>query len=105
MSDVTLQEQIDFVDGLITIGGKDNPTVPILKTIAAGLRARLETAPSATETALSQKIEAAKRAKFPGCDYPPNQMFTIATELIGRWPVVKQALERFGAEIEQELTS
>lgn len=105
MSEAPLLEQIELVERLIAMEPKASPSRPIMKTISAGLRARLETAPSAAEVALSAKIDAAKRAKVPGWDYPPSRMITIADELIGRWPVVKQALERFGAEIEQEMTS
>lgn len=103
MSDVPLQDQIDLVERMIVGEPKNSVARPTMKAIAAGLRARLETAPSAAEVALSAKIDAAKRAKPPGFDYPQSRMVTIADELIGRWPVVKQALERFGAEIEGEL--
>ena len=81
--------------------GHGDHLVQIWVSIAKDMRARMESAPSVAETELQRRIDGAIRSKT-ALGYNNGDMRGIAEELIGRWPVVKQALERFGAEIEKE---
>lgn len=75
--------------------------VTILKAIAADLRGRLGNAPSVAEHELERRLSAVERARERGAD-ERGAVIGLGEELVGRWPCVKQALERFGAEVEAE---
>lgn len=91
----TTAEKLDEVERLLRV----DPRNEVLKGIAADLRARLEGSPSAALVTLERVIVAAARAKTP-VGYPHNHLVQVAEHVLGRWSLIKQALERFGAEIE-----
>lgn len=99
---ITLEQKIKFVEGLLIAERRyERSRNPILKAIAADLRARLSGAPSRARVALWKKLETVKRTKVKTQQYDDGQMISLAHEIVGQWPVVDQALERFGAEIEK----
>lgn len=106
----TLDEKIALVEGLIEASRADvrvfgdsmaSRRFALLKSIATDLRGRRGIAASRALYELERRIADAKRKKGPG-GYKPGDVQGLAEELIGRWPTVKQALEKFGAEAEGE---
>jgi len=91
----TIEEKLDEVERLIRV----DPRNDVLKAVAADLRARLDGVPSAALTSLEWKVVGAARART-AVGYPHNHLIGVAEELLGKWPLVKQALEKFGAEVE-----
>lgn len=107
----TLQEKLRVVERLIEdFRFKGRPetntaefrTYEILKSIAADIRGRGESAPGIAEIELERRIARFRQAKTAdGYAIGPTQM--LASEIVARWPTIKQALERYGAleEIER----
>ena len=109
MRAVTLDEKIHLIGRLIGSEKKagNRPAVlEVLGAIHADLEARERHVPSAALVQLDRCINAMNRSKTgtPGVGYAAGPMASVAQEVSVRWPVIQQALERFGAEIEQELT-
>lgn len=109
MTAFTTAEKLAQIEGLIINHrwARADPMVPenrtyeVLKTIAADLRGRLDSAPGEAEHALERRIVAIRMARSRRA--PTNgALVGLAEELIGRWPVVRQALVRFGAMAEEE---
>lgn len=82
--------------------GHNDLDVDILKAVALDLRARLANAPTVALSIIESRVLSAKRARVNGGNYPPGPMIGIAEEIIGRFPVIKQALEMLDAKIEAE---
>lgn len=102
----TLHEQLEEIERLIEAekdkgGVADNISLAIQRSIASDIRARINHDGSVTKAALEQRLHFMRRSKTP-LGYSNGSMVGVAQELIGRWPVVKQALERFGKDIESE---
>ena len=99
----TTQEKLSTVESLIEAFRRiekndDNyHRLQVLGSIASDLRGRLNVAPSVALTELERRITAAIRSKTKH-GYENGAMVGLGEELIGRWPCVKQALEKFGAE-------
>lgn len=74
----------------------EHATFITLKAIAADLRAQEPEAKSTALRELERRIEAVNNAKAHG--YIGGAMIGVGEELIGRWPVVRLALERFEKE-------
>lgn len=109
MRPVTLDEKIHLIGRLIGSEKKsgNRPAVlEVLGAIHADLEARAQHVPSVALVQLDRCITAMNRTKTgtPGIGYAVGPMATVAQEVASRWPVIRQSLERFGAEIEQELT-
>ena len=69
----------------------------ILKAIAADLRARQEITCSQTLGELGRMLERIKSApEVNGYDH--GRLVNMAHFIIGRWPLIQQALENFGEE-------
>jgi len=103
---MTLQDQIDAIDHLINdFRWARNETYCIehdiylaLKEIAKDLRARLPAAPSDALLALQRRIADAAATKGPAMQgFDRSALAGIGEEVIGKWPVIRQALERFGS--------
>lgn len=86
-------------------GSPERQQYDILKAVASDLRGRLEQAPSVSLVQIERSVVALQRARSPGAPYPLGPFVRVGEELIARWPTVKQALERFGAEVEREEVS
>lgn len=102
---VTLDEKISKIGRLIaderrTSGGHKNE---VLSAIYADLTARSEHAPSVAIVELDRRVAIVKHSKIPGEGYGSGQMISLAQEVIARWAVVRQALERFGAAVEEDV--
>lgn len=69
--------------------------VDVLKAIAADLRGRLAGAPSVALVEIERRINSVARSKIRGAGYSDGAMKGLAEEVVCRWPVIKQALERF----------
>lgn len=100
----TTQEKLSVVEGLIEAfrrsGGDSDDNryrLRVMAAIASDLRGRLEQAPNIALTELERRIAAVVRSKTP-LGYGNGPLVGVGEELIGRWPIVKQALERFGAD-------
>jgi len=91
----TLQEKIAAVEWQIR-ETKD----PILKAVAADLRARLGHAPSAAETEITIRLRSVLSSLNKYGAYESGKMIGLANIVISKWQVIQQALERFGSEIE-----
>lgn len=98
---MTTHELLNAVEALIVaerrLTGRKNE---VLCEVAADLRGRLSEAPCMAMLYLDQRLQAMKRSKT-AIGYSEGTMMGVAQELLHRWPVVKQALERFGAKIEE----
>ena len=107
MSESPLAEQIDAVTRLLDDlrwarnepGCIEYRTFEALKTIAKDLRARQPQVPGATLLALRRRLADAAASKT-AFGFEHSALMGIGQETIGRWPVIRQALERFGAEAE-----
>lgn len=96
-SPITTAEKIAFVERLITEErDRTGYRNEILKAICADLRGRLECAPSVALFTLEQRMVALSRQPQ---NNRMNAQIGVAEELVARWPTIKQALERFGAEV------
>lgn len=96
----TIHEQLAVVDRMLINEYRSGTRSDALRAIAADLRARLDGVPSAAATALQQRINVVKASKT-ALGYSDGTMVALAQELIGRWPTVKLALERFETEVSE----
>lgn len=102
---ITIDEKIEIVERFI----RDRKQAPkgtpqdrdrmILCAIASDLSARRATAPSAAEDQIERRLRGVRNAQDRGDDLTGAKI-SLANEVMGRWPVIRQSLERFGAEIE-----
>lgn len=63
-----------------------------LKAIAADVRARMDSAPTVADVELQRRVDAVVASKT-AVGYDGGRLAALATEVLNRWPVVKQALE------------
>ena len=101
---ITLDEKIAKIGRLIqeerkATGNKNE----ILSEIYADLTARSEHAPSVALVELDRRMAIVKHSKIPGQGYGNGQLVSLAQEVVCRWAVVRQALERFGAAVEEDI--
>ena len=82
--------------------GHGDRLAEIWVSVAKDIRARMDQAPNVALAELERRMKAVYRSKT-ALGYSQGALQGVAEELIGRWPVVKQALERFGVEIEKEV--
>lgn len=98
---ITLDDKIREIDRLIVdekrMTGRRNG---ILAAVAADLRARQAGAGSAAIKAIERRIESVDRALDEGRDRT-GPVFGVGEEVIGRWSVLRQALELL-AEVDQD---
>jgi hypothetical protein len=100
----TVEEQLDEVDALIRVFHRGHPSrmsahgVNVLKSIAADLRGRVPDAPEIARSELQRRINDMMRSKTV-LGFERGAMVGLAQELIGRWPTVKVALEKFEKEL------
>ena len=106
---VTLSDQIDAISRLLDDfrwarnepGCIEHQTWQALKEIAKDLRARQPAAPGLALNALQRRIaDAAATKTNGGMGFDPGALAGIGQEVIGRWSVIRQSLEKFGAEVE-----
>lgn len=99
---VTLDEKLHTIGRLIAAEKKsDNrpSMLEVLSAIHADLEARAPLVPSVALVEIDRRIAIMKRSKIPGVGYGNGQMIAVAQEVASRWAVIRQALERFGAEV------
>lgn len=93
----TTHEKLNEVERLIEeerrMTGRRNE---LMRAVAADLRARMDGEPSVALFELERCVAAMKREEGR-----IGFRLRAAQELLARWAVVKQALERFGAEYAQ----
>lgn len=100
------QDKIEAVEALIEAfrhtsrTEEDERRIVVFKAIAADLRARLSTAPSVALHEIERRMTAVRRHPVGSGSARVNAQVGVAEELVGRWPVVKQALEQFAANLE-----
>lgn len=70
----------------------------ILQAIASDLRARQQLPRSQALGALSREIELMKSTAGPTGHYQDVRAIALANVVIGKWPIISQALEQFGEE-------
>lgn len=102
---VSLDEKIHTVGRMIAAEKQAGRSTTVLSAIHADLEARAPHAPSVALVELDRRINIMKRSKIPGVGYGQSQMISVAQEVASRWAVIRQALELYGAEVEQEVTS
>lgn len=71
-----------------------NRTYATLKAIASDLRARLPAAPGEAQRELQRALDDLERSK-DGASFSDGCAQNVAMQIRSRWPVVRQALERF----------
>ena len=98
---ITLQEKIEAVEDVIETL-EEYTSCDVLKAIAKDLRARLDGAPSVAETELGRRINAVEASKAQQAGNLNQRLSALGQEVIARWPVISQALARFGAMAEVE---
>lgn len=104
---ITIQEKLAAVQRLLEDlrHARNDPMLPeyatfhAMRAIASDLMARLPGNPEATRRALGKRIADAVRSRTPD-GYLQSHARGLAEELVGRWPVIEQALERFEREIQ-----
>lgn len=100
----TVEEKLAEVERLIEVNrGND-----VLREVARDLRGRLLTAPSVAIVMLERRLNAVKARSVPavGSGFRMSEALSGAgEELVARWPTIRQALERFGNQLEQETAS
>lgn len=93
---LTDEEQLEVVERLIEqereLGGTYT-TISALRAIAKDIRARLPDGAGRALEALQRAIDVCVATKT-SLGYDSGQIQRVGEELIGRWPVVKLALER-----------
>ena len=105
---ISTQDKIAAVERLIDDlrWSRNDPAVPehatyqALKEIARDLRGRLPEAPGKALLALQRRLADAAASKTV-LGFEQRALMGIGEEVIGRWPTVRQALERFGTEAER----
>lgn len=70
----------------------------ILKSIAADLRGRQELPRNNTLGEIGRMIERMRDGPRPERGYDPNRLCALANYVVGKWPMISQALEQFGEE-------
>lgn len=95
------KEKIEAIDALIVAGVREKQDVGILKEIATDLRGRLEHAPSITKDELARGVANVMNNKTRN-GYHVGPLASLGEFVTGRWPLIQQALERFGAELESK---
>jgi cobalamin biosynthesis protein CbiD len=96
---ITTDEKLRAVEALIE-DLRGNPEAEVYKAIAKDIRARLDSAPSAALHEIERRMAAVQRTRSR-LGYENGALVGVAQEVIGRWPVVKLALELFGADAER----
>lgn len=76
---------------------EDRKRIKIMGSIALDIRARMDNAPTVALAQIERRITSVMRHKTR-LGYERNTMIGLAEEVVGRWPIVRQALEKFGAE-------
>ena len=110
MTAPTTQEKLETVKELIEVfrqtarSPAEDRRILALKGIASDLRARLDGAPNVALVELERRMTAVRRHAPGSGSARVNAQIGVAEELVCRWPVVTQALEKFGAEIEEGTT-
>ena len=98
----TPQEEVDEIERVIAdIRLHKIPSqrgVNALKSIAAGLRTKLPGAPGKSLAKLERSISDALKTKRPDLGYEPGSLRFIAQTVIGEWPAVRRALEKYDDE-------
>lgn len=105
---LTVEQQLHEVEDLIEAfrwsrdtGEPAEQTYRALKQIAADLRGRMAPSVVSTVVELQRRIDAAARAKT-ALGYEIKHLVALGQEMIGRWSVIRRALERFAADQEAE---
>lgn len=93
----TTAEKLAVIEDII-----ENPLegdeVETLKAIARDLRARLDGAPTVALAELERCVVAARRSMSPA-----GHLHALGQETVRFWPSIKQALELFGAKVQETI--
>lgn len=76
----------------------DGDEIDVLKAIARDLRARLDGAPTVALVELERRVVATRRSSNPS-----GHLHALGQETVRFWPAIKQALELFGAKVEEKV--
>lgn len=101
----TTAEKLGVVEAMIedmrrqASGDDDFERLAVLRSVASDLRARFAGAPSAALAELERRMAAVARAKNEH-RHDGTAVLGLGQELVSRWAVVKQALERFGESVD-----
>lgn len=96
---LTPQEKLDAVERCIIDFREfrnqpdtlEHQTLQALKEIASDLRARQNETVSITEVEIQRRVRSATENQMT------SRLVALAHEVIKRWPVIRQALEHYGA--------
>ena len=103
---VTIDDKIAAIEKAINAarlvhrspGSVAQQTYEALKEIGKDLRARQELPQNNTLGQLGRLLERMKNAPRNGRFYDTGHLVAVANFVIGKWPMISQALERFGEE-------
>lgn len=98
----SIEEKIDLIDDIIVWlrkrGNRGDDQHAILTALARDLRERRDFPRNNTLGALEREIETVLASKVPGVGYDHGRLIHLGNMVVSRWPVISQALERFGEE-------
>ena len=104
----TAKQQVDAIDAVIrdvSLGRRVSPTkieIEILKSIRADLMARYPEEPGVALRELQRRLADAAASRGSGPSWGDGALRGIGQQVIGHWPTIRQALERFEAEITEK---
>lgn len=97
----TTQEKLAEIERLIIAERRlTGGNCDVLKSIAAELRGRVEGAASIALHDVGHRVVAVARSKS-STGYDPAKLHVLGEGVAVHWETIRQALERFGAEVER----
>jgi hypothetical protein len=98
----TVEEKLNEVEFLIRKrrDHRHERGAMILKALAMDLRGRMTGVPSEIIADLDLRMAAVKQSWANGYGYDATMLRRLGDGVVGRWPLIRQALERYAAEIE-----
>jgi hypothetical protein len=101
----TAEQQVSELEGLLRdlrLGRRPTVSVEVLKSVVSDIQARFPEEPGDALRDL-QRLLADAAASRTALGWSAGSMQAIAQNVIGRWPTIRQALERFEAEITEKV--
>jgi hypothetical protein len=101
---ISIDDKIAVIDGVVGTynwarkqpGTPEYNTLMVLKAIHADVRAQHPVRIGQSLAELTKRVDACKAHKRPDGNYELWALQALAQEVIGRWSVIRQALEKYG---------
>ena len=92
----TLEKMIETLRRDAQTAG-DQKRIKIIGAIASDIRAKMDNTPTVALIQIERRMTSVMRHKTK-LGYDKGTLIGLADEVVGRWSVIKNALEKFGAE-------